>query len=109
MVRFLTVRFKHYRIAKELIKKDASAEETFAFVIELVAEWDFKDADTGEALPVELASMDELSIKQFNEAMQLFNLEMGLVTKVKKTTGEPSYSTSSLSNKEESPEISPTG
>jgi len=110
VVRFLTVRFKHYRIAKELIAKDASEEETFAFVISLVDEWDFVDADTGKALPAELASLGELSIKQFNEVMELFNLEMGFVTKVKKMTGEPSSSTSSPSSKEESPgETSPSG
>ncbi len=110
MVRFKTVKYKHFRQAKALIKKDASEEEHFAFVISMVDEWDFVDAETKKALPAELASMDELTIDQFNEAMELFNQEMGFVTTVKKTKDVPSSSTSSPSNKEESPEApSPTG
>jgi len=110
MVRFKTVKYKHYRTAKALIESDASEEEHFAFVISMVEEWDFKDEETGEALPAEMASMDEMTIKQFNEVMELFNQEMGFVTKVKKTTGALSSSTSSPSNKVESlEETSPTG
>jgi len=110
MVRFKTVKYKHYRQAKALIESDATEEEHFAFVIKMVDEWDFKDEETGDALPAELASMDELSIDQFNEVMELFNQEMGFVTKVKKMNDAPSSSTSSPSSKEESPgEISPTG
>jgi len=110
VVRFKTVKYKHYRQAKALIESDATEEEHFAFVIKMVDAWDFKDAETGKALPAELASMDELTIDQFNRVMELFNQEMGFVTKVKKTTGAPSSSTSSPSNKEESPEeTSPTG
>jgi len=111
VVRFKVVKFKHYLDAKALIAKDASEEEHFAFVISMVDEWDFVDAETGKALPAELASMGELSIDQFNEAMELFNQEMGLITTVKKTIGEPSSSTSSPSNKEEIPpgETFPSG
>ena len=110
MVRFKVVKYKHFRQATELIESDASEAEHFAFVISMVDGWDFKDAETGKALPAELASMDELSIDQFNEVMELFNQEMGFVTKVKKTSGGPSSSTSSPSSKVESPgETSPTG
>ena len=111
MVRFKVVKFKHYRQAQALIaKEDATEAEHFAFVISLVAEWDFKDEETGDALPAELASMDELSIDQFNEAMELFNEKMFSVGKVKKTSAAPSSSTSSPSSKVESPEeTSPTG
>ena len=111
MVRFKVVKFKHYRQAQALIaKEDATEAEHFAFVISLVEEWDFVDAETKEPLPAELASMDELSIDQFNEAMELFNEKMFSVGKVKKTSAAPSSSTSSLSSKEESlGEISPAG
>ena len=110
MVRFKVVKYKHFRQAKALIEQDASEEEHFAFVIQMVDEWDFKDADTGEALPPVMASMDELSIDQFNKVMELFNEKMFSVTTVKKTTGEPSSSTSSPSSKvENQEETSPTG
>lgn len=110
MVRFKVVKYKHYRKACELIESDAPEAEHFAFVISMVEEWDFKDAETGKALPAEFSSMDELSIDQFNEAMELFNQEMGLATKVKKTNGGSSSSTLTPS----SPDVSqaqthPTG
>lgn len=110
MVRFKIVRFRHYRQAQELMnKEDATEEEHFAFVISLVDAWDFKDVETDKALPVGMESMDELTIKQFNEAMELFNQEMGFVTTVPKANAGPSSSTSSPSNKAETPETDPTG
>ena len=105
MVKFKVVKYKHYRKAKELIESDAPEAEHFAFVISMVEEWDFVDAETKEPLPAELSSMDELSIDQFNEAMELFNQEMGFVTKVKKTNGgvSPSISTPSSPDASQAP------
>ena len=107
MVRFKVVKYKHFRQAKELIERDAPEAEHFAFVISMVEEWDFKDAETKEPLPAVLSSMDELSIDQFNEVMELFNPEMGFVTEVKKTNGGVSPSISTQSSQGVSPQPKP--
>ena len=88
MVRFKTVKFKHYRAAQALNKridaKEATDEDTLLFALALVKEWDFVDEDTGEPLPPEVEFLDELSVEQCGELAGAFARKMEAVTAVPK-------------------------
>lgn len=111
MVRFKTIKFKHYRQAQELNKRidaeEATEEEVLRFALSLVAEWDFVDADTGK--PLSIDELDELSMDQCKEVNQLFAQKMGVTAEIPKASGGNSPSTSTPLNQVESPETSPTG
>ena len=96
MVRFKTIKFKHYRQAEKINARvdsgEATEEEVLRFALSLVAEWDFVDADTGDHLPV--GELDELSLEQVREVNALFAREMGVASEVPKATSESSPSTS---------------
>jgi hypothetical protein len=113
MVRFKTIKFKHYRKARALTAREEEGEnidtEYLTFAISLVAEWDFVDEETGEALPIEAASLDELSLEQMTELASLFNRKFGDLSAVKKTTDAPSPSILIPSNLEERAETSRSG
>ena len=114
MVRFKTIKFKHYRQAQELRKlieaKEAKDEDILLFSLSLVKTWDFVDEETGEALPPGLESLDELSMAQCGEVNLLFAEEIqGKVKAVPKTNAEPSSSTSMPSSQDESPASPQTG
>ena len=95
MVRFKTVKFKHYRQAQEINERidqgEATDEEVLRFALSLVAEWDFVDGDSGRKL--ELGELDELSMDQCREVNELFARQMGVAAEVPKQNGEPSSST----------------
>ena len=95
MVRFKTVKYKHYRIASEIDERidqgEATDDEVLKFALSLVAEWDFVDGDTGEAL--ELDELDELSMEQCREVNELFARKMGVTAEIPKENGNPSSST----------------
>ena len=95
MIRFKTVKFKHYRIANEInerIEKDeATDEEILRFALSLVAEWDFVDGDTDE--PLEIDELDELSMEQCREVNEKFARVMGVTAEVKKVSDDLSSST----------------
>lgn len=100
MVKFKVIKYKHARESIEMTKRiDAGedlADESLRFMVGLVKEWDFLDADTGEALAVGTESMDEMSIEQMNEMTELFNLKMSVQTVPKTNAGHsPSSSTES--------------
>lgn len=101
MVKFKTLKYKHYRQARALAaNEDATEDEHISFVLSMVAEWDFVDTETGVPLPVGVASMDELIIEQMNEVTTLFNQQISLT--VPKATAGQSRSTSMPS----SPDVS---
>ncbi|MCK5307180.1 MAG: hypothetical protein KAJ73_01080 [Zetaproteobacteria bacterium] len=95
MVRFKTVKFKHYRqaqgINKRIESEEATDEEILRFALSLVAQWDFVDGDTGE--PLEIGELDELSMEQCREVNELFAQVMGVTAEVPKASDEPSSST----------------
>ncbi|NVM23896.1 MAG: hypothetical protein HWN68_19220 [Desulfobacterales bacterium] len=115
MVRFKTVKYKHYRKARALMLRENNGEdveeEYLSYAISMVAEWDFVDAETGKELPVSTKSIDEISLNQIIEISTLFNQQFGdMAATVPKATAEPSHSTSTPLSQEESPEeTSPTG
>lgn len=79
MINFKCIKFRHITIATRLQKKDLESEadwaEFFAFVIDLVADWDFLDSETGDILPVTIESIDEMIQDQLSELVRLFNQE----------------------------------
>lgn len=97
MVKFKVLKYKHARKSIEMTKRIEAGEEltdeSLRFMVSLVKEWDFVDADTGEALPVNAESMGEMSIEQMNEMTELFNLKMVTGNTVPKTNAERSPST----------------
>lgn len=103
MVKFKTLKYKHQREAKELSAKiqagEASSEDINLFVLGMVAEWDFVDAETGSPLPIDKSGLEEMSIQQFQEMNRLFNeaMEVG-VAAVPKVNGGPSPSGSTVSS-----------
>ena len=111
MVRFKTLKYKHYRQAQEIDARieagTATDKEVLKFSLDLVAEWDFKDADTGESLP--LGELEELSLEQCREVNELFARKIKMVSEVPKVTAEPSPSTSMPSSLVENQETSPSG
>ena len=114
MVRFKVIKYKHFRQAQELRKlieaKKAKDEDILMFSLSMVKTWDFVDAETGEALPPGLESLDELSMPQCAEVNMLFAEEVeGKVKAVPKTNAEPSSSISTPSSLDESPALPQTG
>ena len=102
MVKFKTIKYKHYTRARELMAReevdDIGAEkEHFCFLLGLVKEWDFVDGDTENPIPVGVQSLDELSLEQLNEMTEIFNERFLSVAGVKKTNGGSSSSTSTPS------------
>lgn len=113
MVRFKTVKFKHYRKARELTAREKAGEdievEYLTFAVLMVEEWDFKDEETGDPLPLDTTSLDELTLEQMEELATLFNRKFAKVSTIPKATAEPSLSTLTPSNQEESRDPSPSG
>lgn len=111
MVRFKTIKFKHYRQAQEINARidagEATDEEVLRFALSLVAEWDFVDADTSKPLPIN--ELNELSMEQCREVNEGFARKMGVTAEVPKGSDGPSPSTSTPSSQIESQGTSPTG
>ena len=97
MVKFKTIKFKHYRHARELMARDDSGEdvevEYLTYAISVVDEWDFIDDETKEDVPVAASSIDEMSLAQIKEVCGLFNQIFSQKSGVKKRNDGPSYST----------------
>lgn len=96
MIKFKTLKFRHYREAQALNKRieaeEASDEDVLLFALALVEEWDFVDADTGE--PLALGELDELSLEQCGELNREFARRLGVAAEVPKKNDVPSSSTS---------------
>jgi len=96
MIKFKTLKFKHYREAQAINERvesgEATDEDVLRFALALVDAWDFTDADTGEPLPI--GELDELSLDQCAKVNGEFARLMGVSVEVKKTNGEPLPSTS---------------
>ncbi len=92
MVKFKVIKYKHARRAIEMTKRIDTGEdledESLRFMIALVKEWDFLDAETGEPLAVGIESMGEMTIEQMNEMTELFNLKMSTKNTVPKASAE---------------------
>lgn len=90
MVEFKTLKYKHQKRAAELSAQveagQASDDDVLAFVVGLVARWDFADAETDEPLPVGTEAMEEISLPQYNELMRAFNAQMGIDSDVPKAS-----------------------
>jgi hypothetical protein len=75
MVRFRTLKYKHFRKAKELrALADAGQltdEDVIRYACGLVEAWDFVDAESGA--PLTPGEMDELSVAQMIELFDAFN------------------------------------
>lgn len=88
MVEFKTLKYKHQKQASTLSQQVengiANDDDVLSFVINLVAKWDFIDAETQEPLPVSAEIMEELSLPQYNELMEAFNNQMGVRSEVPK-------------------------
>ena len=105
MVRFKTIKYKHYRKARQLTAREDAGEdveeEYLSFALSMVAEWDFVDEETGSSLPVGAKSLDELSLGQMVEVSTLFNRKFGDMSSVPKASAEPSLSISMPSSQNE--------
>lgn len=109
MVKFKTIKYKHYREAHELMAREevddiGAEEEHFHFLLGLVKEWDFVDGDTENPIPVGVDSLGELSLDQLNEMTEIFNTKFLSVAGVKKTNGGVSPSISTQSSQGVSPQ-----
>lgn len=98
MVKFTVIKYKHalksIGMTKRIDAGEDLTDESLRFMVSLVKEWDFLDADTNEPLPVDVESMGEMSIEQMNEMTELFNLRMSTKNTVPKTNAEYSRSSS---------------
>ena len=96
MIKFKTVKFKHYRQAQGINERidsgEATDEEVLLFALSLVDEWDFVDADNGNT-PLEIGELDELSMEQVSEVNEESARLMGVTAEVPKVSEEPSSST----------------
>ena len=94
-LKFKVIKYKHQREAAELKgrieRQEVTQEELTKFIMGLVEAWDYKDEETGEAIPV--GEYDELSLKQYGEVVAVFNSEMSqLKASVPKVNGSGSQS-----------------
>jgi hypothetical protein len=94
-IKFKAYRYRHKLELLELFKKMQSGEATevddTAYVAGMVADWGFKDEDTGELIPV--GDYGALSIVQHAQMMTAWNnYTAGLWEEVKKTNEQRSSS-----------------
>ena len=98
MVKWKVIKYKHQKKAQELSQLNESGklspDEATEFIVSLVADWDFKDAETGEEIPV--GEYDELTLEQYEDLVSQFNDTMAGIS-VPKTNAEPSRSGSTRS------------
>jgi len=93
-IEWKVIKYKHYRRAMQLQSsgrqdgtgqvalEDETATAYLEYAISLIRSWDFVDAETGEALPVEPASLDELSVEQLQELVAGFGQELGTKSEI---------------------------
>lgn len=111
MVKF-RVKYKHRKASLELEERHRAGtlteDELTAFVMGLVIEWDFKDADTGDPIPP--GQPDELTLEQYEECMEEFSKQMNSLNTVPKPNAAPSSSGSKLSKRAaKNSHLRPTG
>jgi hypothetical protein len=94
-VTFKAIKYKHQKEAQRLLAEGPDDAAVDAFVMGLVESWDYRDAETGEPVPV--GQPDELTIEQYNEVLAEFNRLMGVGTDVPKASASPSRSGSTRS------------
>lgn len=98
MVKFKTLKFKHFRHAQILTRKlesgDIDDSAVIQFAASLVRSWDFVDEDTQKQIPVSLEGLDELSILQVQELSERFAEEMEGKATVPKANAGHSHSIS---------------
>lgn len=114
MIKFKIIKYKHYLEAVRLTNlTDAGTnveDEHFRFLLGQVSEWDFKDAETGESLPVGVVSIDELTIVQLNEVTSRFNeLFIAKTTVPKTNAGYSPYTSTTPKPEEKTPESPQSG
>lgn len=94
MVRFKTLKYKHFRRAQEILVeiKAGTATDLAAdqFVVQLIEDWDYTDIETGQAIPI--GELGELSLEQYTECMEAFNTRMTQASNIPKVNASPSPS-----------------
>jgi hypothetical protein len=87
MLEFKAVKYKHIIAAMELNDRleagEATEEDLLIFAIDMVKNWDFKDADTGKKL--KLGELQELTREQIDEVTEGFREAMEGTSVPKKT------------------------
>jgi hypothetical protein len=82
VIKFKPLKYKHFLAAQELYRKidagQAGEHDVLVYELSLIAEWDFVDAETGEALPIAQESLGELSLAQYREMIHFFNSEFAV-------------------------------
>jgi hypothetical protein len=112
VIKWKAIKYRHLESLRDLkskiAKKELKDKDAVIFMLSLVAEWDFLDADTGQALPFD--APDELSIPQYKELCDTFNDQVGSKVIVPKTSALPPSSgrTASKARKRNS-QSHPTG
>ena len=88
MITWKTIKYRHLESLRDMRgkidKKDLKDRDAVLFMLSLVAEWDFLDADSGQ--PLGLDDPDELSIPQYKELCDSFNEQVGSKVVVPKAT-----------------------
>lgn len=101
---FKTLKYKHKQQALAILAAieagTATDDDADQFVLSLVDEWDYEDAETGE--PVPAGDIGELSIEQYNDLMAQFNSQMEATSTVPKQSASPSRSGSTRSKAKKS-------
>lgn len=105
MVKFKVIKNKHAFKAMKISKRVDAGEEgleeiLLRFIVSLVMEWDFVDVETGEPLAADVESLEEMSLEQSSEMMELFNVKMSAKGIIPKTNAERSPSTSTEESQE---------
>ena len=106
MIKFKTLKYKNQKQAivlrDKIQAKEASPDEISLFVLSLIESWDFNDAETGQPLILNgnlPATLDEMSLEQFNEMNHAFNDAMGASADGVKKTNDTASSSSSMRSK----------
>ena len=96
---FKTLKYKHFKRALELNRQieagEVDEDVILQFVVSLVDKWDFVDVETDK--PLSFDDIDEMSLDQYNQLMEMFNAKMGVANEVPKASGEQSPSGSTKS------------
>ena len=93
MIEWKPLKFKHYRRLKELMAGgDITDEDVLRYAVDLVARWDFEDAETGQ--PLQSGDLDNLSFPQMTQLFDAFQAQFERVDgAIPKASAAPSSST----------------
>ena len=100
MITWKTIKYRHLEMLRDLrgkiAKKELTDRDAVLFMLSLVREWDFLDADTDQ--PLGLDGPDELSLPQYKELCDSFNEQVGSKVIVPKATASKPSSGQTASN-----------